>query len=228
MSSSKTYFTQLVWHDLEFEMILFFRLYLSWCSSLAGEVLAPPSLSQLHSYSLPCAEFEMKVGVASMLTVRAASLISIKDYCSHWHHKGGRVEKTEQLWPYLVWASTHVKAYMWHTWGKWWKAKYVLLKTVAFLNLKDFIQRILCDWTQSHKKYKTWYDTWLFIAEVHTQLPNSCGLKIYISWICLNEQSQASELVPDPSCDACGSAETRMQIYDEGMCHIIGEEGRGQ
>lgn len=124
-----------VWNDT------FFRLYLSWCSSLAGEVLAPPSLSQLHSYSLPCAEFEMKVGVASMLTVRAVSLISIKDYCSHWHHKGGRVEKTEQLWPYLVWASTHVKAYMWHTWGKWWKAKYVLLKTVAFLNLKDFIQR---------------------------------------------------------------------------------------
>lgn len=229
MSSSKTYFTQLVWHDLEFEMILFFRLYLSWCSSLAGEVLAPPSLSQLHSYSLPCAEFEMKVGVASMLTVRAASLISIKDYCSHWHHKGGRVEKN---WATLTVFSMSIhpckSIYVTHM-GKMVKSKICSLKNSCISQFKRFYPEE-CDnsWTQSHKKYKTWYDTWLFIAEVHTQLPNSCGLKIYISWICLNEQSQASELVPDPSCDAFGSAETRMQIYDEGMCHIIGEEGRGQ
>lgn len=62
----------------------------------------------------------------------------------------------------------------------------------------------------------------------HSRSTHPTGLKIYIGWICLNEQSQASELVPDPSCDACGSADTQMQIYDEGMCHIIGEDGRGQ
>lgn len=53
-------------------------LYLSWCSSLAQEVLAPHSLSELHSYSLPLAGFEMKVGGASMLTVRAASLTQLR------------------------------------------------------------------------------------------------------------------------------------------------------